>query len=162
MLGVMENFKEQSYATLMYNMGKDGKTHGRFSAWMEHNQGHVQQCARGYGEWRVATDAKNRIAECKDQNLKKIMEELLLLYMVDCVRTNAGEYSRHGLLSGSNYVKLDDKFNELCRKVGRNSVNLTDAFGFTDRMLASPCALDWIGYNAVDNQGEVVDFLQKY
>ena len=25
---------------------------------MEHNQGHVQQCARGYGEWRVATDAK--------------------------------------------------------------------------------------------------------
>ena len=29
-------------------------------------------------------------------------------------------------------------------------------------MLASPCALDWIGYNAVDNQGEVVDFLQKY
>ena len=49
------------------------------------------------------------------------MEELLLLYMVDCVRTNAGEYSRHGLLSGSNYVKLDDKFNELCKKVGRNS-----------------------------------------
>ena len=41
-------------------------------------------------------------------------------------------------------------------------VNLTDAFGFTDRMLASPCALDWIGYNADDNQGEVVDFLQKY
>ena len=110
---------------------------------MEHNQGHVQQCARGYGEWRVATDAKvvsgvesglngrvdsrlknnfkNRIAECKDQKLKAIMEELLLLYMVDCVRTNAGEYSRHGLLSGSNYVKLDDKFNELCKKVGRNS-----------------------------------------
>ena len=119
-------------------MVQDGKTHGRFSAWMEHNQGHVQQCARGYGEWRVATDAKvpiqnalsskshtnsiqNRIAECKDQKLKQIMEELLLLYMVDCVRTNAGEYSRHGLLSGSNYVKLDDKFNELCRKVGRNS-----------------------------------------
>jgi len=162
MLGVMENFKEQSYATLMFNMNKDGKAHGRFSAWMEHNQGHVQQCARGYGEWRVATDAKNRIAECKDQKLKAIMEELLLLYMVDCVRTNAGEYSRHGLLSGSNYVKLDDKFNELCKKVGRNSVNLTDAFGFTDRMLASPCALDWIGYNADDNQGEVVDFLQKY
>ena len=39
-------------------MVKDGKAHGRFSAWMEHNQGHVQQCARGYGEWRVATDAK--------------------------------------------------------------------------------------------------------
>ena len=126
-------------------MVQDGKAHGRFSAWMEHNQGHVQQCARGYGEWRVATDAKvpgvkglltrrsdqnnyliqNRIAECKDQKLKAIMEELLLLYMVDCVRTNAGEYSRHGLLSGSNYVKLDDKFNELCKKVGRNSGKLT-------------------------------------
>ena len=61
------------------------------------------------------------------------MEELLLLYMVDCVRTNAGEYSRHGLLSGSNYVKLDDKFNELCKKVGRNSgkPNSTHAFSLT-------------------------------
>ena len=76
---------------------------------------------RGRVDSRLKNNFKNRIAECKDQKLKAIMEELLLLYMVDCVRTNAGEYSRHGLLSGSNYVKLDDKFNELCKKVGRNS-----------------------------------------
>ena len=36
---------------------------------------------------------------------------------------------------------------------------LTDAFGVSDQMLATPCSMDWIDYNSVDNQGEVVDFM---
>ena len=51
---------------------------------------------------------------------------------------------------------------ELCKEVGDNAVNLTDAFGLTDRMLASPAALDWIQYNSYDNQGEVGEFLKNY
>jgi len=156
----MEIFKDRSLADLAMQMNND-KDKGRYTAWMELHQNLVQQAARGYSEWRVAVDAKERIGECTNPNLKNIMDELLLLYLVDCIRNNAGEYTKHNLLSNGSYLLLDNKFNDLCRSVGRNSVNLTDAFGFSNEMLATPCALDWIDYNAVDNQGEVVDFLSK-
>jgi hypothetical protein len=32
---------------------------------------------------------------------------------------------------------------------------LVDAFGLTPAMLSAPIAGDWVGYNQIDNQGEV-------
>jgi acyl-CoA oxidase len=157
----MKTFTDRSMAHLAVKMHESQKEAGRYSGWMEQNQNLVQQAARGYSEWRVAVDALERINECENGELKIIMEELLLLYLVDSIKNNAGEYTKYQLLNASAYQRLDDKFNELCRSVGRNSVNLTDAFGFSDKMLATPCALDWIEFNAKDNQGEVGDFLKN-
>ena len=86
---------------------------------------------------------------------------MLELYMIDCIRNNSSEYLKFGMLDSAAIVKLDEEFNKRCALIGRNAVNLTDAFGFTDKMLATPCSMDWIDYNATDNQGEVVDFLAK-
>ena len=93
--------------------------------------------------------------------MKAILTEMLELYMIDAIRSNAGEYLKLGLLDQSGMVILDNAFNALCASIGRNSVNLTDAFGFSDQLLATPCSMDWIDYNSVDNQGEVVDFMSK-
>ena len=88
---------------------------------MELHQNLVQQAARGYSEWRVAIDARDRINETENEELKIIMEELLLLYLVDSIRNNCGEYTKYNLLNAAAYTNLDNKFNELCRSVGRNS-----------------------------------------
>ena len=86
---------------------------------------------------------------------------MLELYMIDAIRSNSSEYLKFGMLSPAAIDTLDKANNKRCASVSRNAVNLTDAFGFSDQMLATPCSMDWIDYNAVDNQGEVVDFMAK-
>lgn len=54
-------------------------------------------------------------------------------------------------------VKAD--IEELCRSLGRESVALVEAFGVPEHLLAAPIAADWVKYNAVDNQGELVGSL---
>lgn len=173
LIETLATFKEYSMCNLameMFQVFSDGihksinlqnKKSGRFTAWMEKCQNEVQQAARGYGEHLVANDAWLRIQECENSEVKTILTEMLELYMIDAIRSNAGEYLKLGLLDQSGMVTLDKAFNARCASIGRNSVNLTDAFGFSDQMLATPCSMDWIDYNSVDNQGEVVDFMAK-
>ena len=59
--------------------------------------------------------------KCDNASLRTLMNELLLLYQLDCIKRQSGEYMRCNLINGSGYAKLDDKFNELCKKVGNNA-----------------------------------------
>ncbi len=45
----------------------------------------------------------------------------------------------------------------LCAEIGPQALALCDAFDISDTMLSAPVALDWVGYNSYDNQGEVED-----
>ena len=45
------------------NFNVQTQKEGRFTSWVELNQHHVQNAARGYGEWRVAVDAAARIKQ---------------------------------------------------------------------------------------------------
>merc|ERR1719228_3197120 len=45
---------------------------------------------------------------------------------------------------------------ELCALLGPQALALSESFGITDTMLSAPIALDWVGYNSYDNQGEVM------
>ena len=43
----------------------------------------------------------------------------------------------------------------LCAEIGPQALALCDAFDISDTMISAPVALDWVGYNSYDNQGEV-------
>lgn len=163
LVDVMHKFYEFNMAKLMMEMQKNAKAHGRVSAWMEHSQNNVQSTARAYGEWTIARDALARIAEYSGDNetMKTVMDELLLLYIVDSIKKSAEGYVSYNCIGKFGLMKLNEKHIALCKSIGDNSVNLTDSFGLSDSMLATPCALDWIDYNSYDNQGEVVSFLKK-
>ena len=45
---------------------------------------------------------------------------------------------------------------ELCALLGPQALALSESFGITDTMLSAPIALDWVGYNSYDNQGELM------
>ena len=45
----------------------------------------------------------------------------------------------------------------LCAEIGPQALALCDAFDISDTMLSAPVALDWVGYNSYDNQGELED-----
>jgi len=43
----------------------------------------------------------------------------------------------------------------ICAQLAPHALSLVAAFGYPDHALAAPIAVDWIGYNIGDNQGEV-------
>lgn len=51
--------------------------------------------------------------------------------------------------------QVDALVSELCVAISPMALGLTEAFGLTDAMISAPIALDWIGYNQYDNQGEL-------
>lgn len=53
------------------------------------------------------------------------------------------------------HLQIKHDIDELCRKLGRESVALVEAFGIPEHLLAAPIASDWVKYNVVDNQGEL-------
>merc|ERR1712012_342785 len=44
----------------------------------------------------------------------------------------------------------------LCAQLGPQALAICESFGITDTMLSAPIALDWVGYNSYDNQGELM------
>lgn len=45
---------------------------------------------------------------------------------------------------------------QLCNELGPKAIGIVEAFGIPEHLLAAPIAADWVKYNAVDNQGELV------
>lgn len=45
---------------------------------------------------------------------------------------------------------------QLCHDLGPKAIAIVEAFGIPEHLLAAPIAADWVKYNAVDNQGELV------
>ena len=44
---------------------------------------------------------------------------------------------------------------KLCAEIAPLSMDLVDAFGLPEEVLAAPIASDWVKYNEIDNQGEL-------
>jgi len=160
---IMYDFYEFQMAELLLEMKDKTDKHGRVSAWMEYCQEHVQVTARAYGDWQIVRDALTRISKFNgDSQVKDTMETLVLLHILETFDRNTKEYVKANIMGPTAIKVLSETRRELCKEVGDNAVNLTDAFGLSDRMIASPAALDWIHYNSYDNKGEVGEFLKDY
>ncbi len=62
----------------------------------------------------------------------------------------------HELLPPRAGRALPEQLRSLCSSLAPQSQQLVDSFGVPDHLVAAPIAGDWEGYNAVDNQGELV------
>ena len=47
------------------------------------------------------------------------------------------------------------EFDRLCRVLTPQALNLVESFAISDEMLSAPIARDWVGFNEVDNKGEL-------
>ena len=47
------------------------------------------------------------------------------------------------------------QFDRLCQILTPQALNLVESFAISDEMLSAPIARDWVGYNEVDNKGEL-------
>jgi len=159
---LMHLYYQCNMAELMLQMKSQVKQVGRVSAWMEYCQGEVQSTARAYGDYTIVRDAIRRVkAFDGNAELGQVMLEMIYLHIADVIMQNSANYVKLGVLGRGSYKSMEKQHRALCKSIGNRSVDLTDAFGLTDNMIATPCALDWIAYNAYDNQGEVVEFMKK-
>lgn len=151
---LMKKREDLLYAELGRKMVKAGKSK-LFETWMYESSDLIQHAARAYGE-RLVSEVCLDTHRSGDESLRDILEKLHKLYLVNIVEENLGWFLSKRLIPTWAGKQVSDVAAALCKEISPQSLALTDAFAFTDDMLSAPIAQDWIKYNEVDNQGELL------
>ena len=91
-----------------------------------------------------------------DSDLKPVLSQVYDLYLNTILEKNLSWFIISGLLSPADVGRVRGNAAELCAALGPQALPLCDSFAITDTMLSAPIALDWVGYNSYDNQGELM------
>lgn len=149
---LLEIREKSLFTELALKMMKAGKK-GRYETWMNKEQDLVQAASKAYGD-RFINECFSKFIESADPGLQPTLKRLQHLYLVDLVDRSLGYFASSGLLPHGQAQKLGQLATKLSAEVAEESIALTDAFGFADKLKA-PIAQDWVKYNSCDNLGEV-------
>lgn len=141
-------------SVLMQAMARAKGGEAVFEAWMLQQSDAVQACAQSYAE-RETLAASVRAAEQAPSSLRAILSQLTLLYALTQLQSDMAWLLVDGLVSPAFAREVPDTIRGLCQDIAPQSQSLVDAFGIPDKLVAAPIAVDWEGYNLVDNQGEL-------
>ncbi|XP_013413582.1 acyl-coenzyme A oxidase 2, peroxisomal [Lingula anatina] len=151
---LMQKRENTMFLTLGLKMQQAGKE-GIFDSWMYDCSDLIQGAARAYGERLISERFAATINE-SDSSLKPVLSKLYHLYLIDIVERNLGWFITSDTLPVAMAKEVNAVSANLCKQLSPQSLALCDAFAIPDPMLSAPIALDWVKYNEVDNQGEVV------
>jgi len=147
--------REQTlYTTLGKKMAAAGKA-GTYNSWMFEESDLIQHCGKAFGE-RIIADRFSLALETCDKDLRPILSQIFDLYLLAIIEKNLGWFVISGLLQSSDVDVVRGRSADLCATLGPQSLAICESFGITDTMLSAPIALDWVGYNTYDNQGELM------
>lgn len=135
-------------------MAAAGKA-GTFSSWMFEESDLIQHAARSFADRLVADRFAASLDTC-DAALKPVLGQIFDLYLVTLLEKNLTYLVISGLLQPADIGQVRRRGAELCAELGPQALAICDSFAITDTMLSAPIALDWVGFNTYDNQGEVM------
>jgi len=142
---------------LFVGLGKALKAAGReglFETWMLQQNESIQNAGRTYGERLVADEFRSVVDSCEDAT-KEVLQDLMDLHLASYVRDNSAWFLTQGIISPDQSKQVTAEFDRLCRVLTPQALNLVESFAISDEMLSAPIARDWVGYNEVDNKGEL-------
>merc|ERR1719360_217053 len=142
------------YTELGSKMAKAGKA-GTFDSWMFEESDLIQHAGKAFGERLIADRFALTLDTC-DKDLKPILAKVYNLYLATIVEKNLAWFVISGLVPSSEISGLKAHSADLCAELGTQSLAICESFGITDTMLSAPIALDWVGFNSYDNQGELM------
>jgi len=155
-LHYLMQFKENKlFSDLGLKLMKAGKA-GMFDTWMMQESDAVQASARAFAE-RLISERFDATIKSSQESLQPVLGQLYHLYLINIVEKNLGWFILEGGLSPAAAESVPRVSRRLCAEIGPQALALCDAFDISDTMLSAPVALDWVGYNSYDNQGEVED-----
>ena len=125
-----------------------------FDMWMKQQSDLIQGAARAHGERICMEQCLNTYKSASEQSLKDIILQVTMVYGLHAIEQDLAWYYQTQVLSPQQDVA------ELVRRyvdvVAPQSLNLVDAFDIPEHLLCAPIAQDWVKYNEVDNQGELI------
>lgn len=146
--------KVNLFTSLGKKMALAGKA-GTYDSWMFEESDLIQHCGKSFGEEFMADRFALTLETC-DKDLKPILTKVFNLYLASIIEKNLGWFVISGLMQASDVEIIKAHSAELCAQLGPQSLAICESFGITDTMLSAPIALDWVGYNSYDNQGELM------
>jgi len=142
------------FTTLGKKMAAAGKA-GTFSSWMFEESDLIQHAAKAFGDRLIADRMSLAVAEADDE-MKPILNLINTLYMATIMEKNISWFVISGILKNEDINQMKSISADLCAQLGPQALAICESFGITDTMLSAPIALDWVGYNSYDNQGELM------
>jgi len=135
-------------------MAAAGKA-GTFNSWMLEESDLIQHAAKSFAD-RLIAERFFETINTSDSDLKPVLSQVYDLYLNTILEKNLSWFIISGLLSPADVGRVRGNAAELCAALGPQALPLCDSFAITDTMLSAPIALDWVGYNSYDNQGELM------
>jgi len=135
-------------------MKKAGKA-GTYDSWMFEESDLIQHASKSFADSLIAERFVETLKTC-DSSLTPVLSQVLDLYLTTIIEKNLGWFVISGILQPNDVTTVRANGAELCALLGPQALALCESFGITDTMLSAPIALDWVGYNTYDNQGEVM------
>ena len=84
------------------------------------------------------------------------MTQICRLFALHSVETNLGFYLSEGILTAQQGKNIGEVARSVTSKLGLYALDLVKIFGIPDEIIHAPIANNWIKYNEVDNQGEII------
>jgi len=128
---------------------------GTYQSWMFEESDLIQHAAKSFGD-RLVADRVALAVEQADPELKEILTQIQSLYLLTIIEKDLAWFSISGLIKPSDIPVVKKEAAEFCAKLGPQALAICESFGITDTMLSAPIALDWVGYNTIDNRGELM------
>merc|ERR1712088_463372 len=142
------------FTTLGKKMAAAGKA-GTYSSWMFEESDLIQHAAKSFAD-RLIADRMSLAVEEADEEMKPILNLINTLYLATIMEKNISWFVISGILKNEDINQMKSISADLCAQLGPQALAICESFGITDTMLSAPIALDWVGYNSYDNQGELM------
>merc|ERR1711970_1640207 len=142
------------FTTLGKKMAAAGKA-GTYSSWMFEESDLIQHAAKSFAD-RLIADRMSLAVEEADEEMKPILNLINTLYLATIMEKNISWFVISGILKNEDINQMKTISADLCAQLGPQALAICESFGITDTMLSAPIALDWVGYNSYDNQGELM------
>jgi acyl-CoA oxidase len=104
-------------------------------------QDHVLAVARAHTEREILEAFLDAVAKCPDPDLKRVLEVLCDLHALAEIERDRAWFQEHGRISSTRAKAITRSVNGLCEGLRPHALELVDAFGIPDEVLAAPIGL---------------------
>ena len=127
-----------------------------YDTWMMQESDLIQGLAKAYAE-RVVMERCLAVEDACEVGLRPMVAQIRALFAIDAIEKDLGWFCSHEVMTPRPGRRLEEFSQQLCRDIAPHALELCESFGIPDHMLPAPIANDWVGYNAFDNKGELLD-----
>jgi acyl-CoA oxidase len=104
-------------------------------------QNHALDVSFAYIEHQVLLRFQEAIARCEVEHIREVLQELQVLYALDCISRDAAWFLENDYMEGNKARAIRKQMEESCVAIRERAILLVESFGIPDELLAAPIAM---------------------